>query len=505
MDKYPITKHGANANADGDNRLGKGGCFVGRDVHSNPLKDVDGAGTPEHLNAVGEWLSANVFRNQEGLARSDADVRGIWCTNCHTQLSQEIWRTQDCNDLIHGDCLVNPLAATDLAGVAYAVGLSEQEAINYLDPKNPFVQPLDVPQVTVDETHAPWDSAIPDADIATIEVTQGGVAVGTTDDDDDFSVNILSFCTTDDCVDRINANKSDQSQWRYPLNAFIDTGNKAMAVPFSDAVASRDHWLAAGEPHCADCHTPPYTEQSGNINAFSPFNYPAKAALSRYSFGHQGISCQGCHESIHGLYPVGPAIDNTTYAQAAALNADGSHGPLKCGACHQSYGDDGAPTWINAQGAWGGQYVSDFDAAVGFAHEYTAEANVLDSTCQNCHEDFAVEIGATNQAYLTHAYSPGGSGTAQASRLMMDNAEIAQLGHVLGSATNADGSDRKASDVRKERSQLCSTCHAGKGNTNKLRDVTCDTVWRQHLTKGQVSESVWEDVSIEQTGSNCGW
>ena len=135
----------------------------------------------------------------------------------------------------------------------------------------------------------------------------------------------------------------------------MSTSNKAAAVPFSAATAGRDHWLAAGEPHCADCHQAPYTEQSGNINFFPPFNYPAKAGLMRYSFGHQGISCQGCHESIHGLYPVGPAIDNTSYAQAAALNADGSHGPLKCGTCHQVDNSNGVPTWIGAR-AVGIQY-----------------------------------------------------------------------------------------------------------------------------------------------------
>ena len=54
MDNYPITLGGNNVNANGDNRLNPGGCFVGRDVHSNPMKDVDGAGTPSHLNTVGE-------------------------------------------------------------------------------------------------------------------------------------------------------------------------------------------------------------------------------------------------------------------------------------------------------------------------------------------------------------------------------------------------------------------------------------------------------------------
>ena len=46
MDGYPITREGENFQALSDNRLAAGGCFVGRDVHSNPMKDVDGAETP---------------------------------------------------------------------------------------------------------------------------------------------------------------------------------------------------------------------------------------------------------------------------------------------------------------------------------------------------------------------------------------------------------------------------------------------------------------------------
>ena len=265
-------------------------------------------------------------------------------------------------------------------------------------------------------------------------------------------------------------------------------------MPFSAAAAGRDHWLAAGEPHCADCHTAPYTEPSGNFDFFVPFNYPAKASLMRYSFGHQGISCQGCHESIHGLYPVGAAIDNTTYAQAAALNGDGSHGPLKCGTCHQTSSDNGEPTWITDGGGWGSQYVGNFEAAVGFAHEYTADANVLKTTCRNCHGDFKGEIGATDYAYLSHAYSTDDNPTARTSRLMMDNAEITQLGHVLGASAGP------------ERDSLCSTCHEGGANHLTDDTVECDsTVWKQHLTQGRVAESVWEDVSNATTGSLCGW
>jgi mono/diheme cytochrome c family protein len=531
MDNYPITIHGDNVRATSDNRLGAGGCFVGRDVHSNPLKDVDGAETPEHLTAVGQWLKDNVARNQAGLGNSDEDYRGIWCTNCHTQLSQEIWRTEDCDDLVHSDptqtsspeCLVNPRAEPTLAAVAQAVGLSEQEAINYLDPKNPNVQPPGVPQVTVDETHAPWNPAISDASVATIEVAAadapGNCAPLTAvfnatfnvnvcvslDADGDPSVNILTFCTTDDCVAQVNdpANRTMPGSWRYPeagtvdgVSGFAGTGTVGAAVPFSAADDARDHWLSAGEPHCADCHSAPYTEQSGNINAFPPFNYPAKASLNRYSFGHQGITCQGCHESIHGLYPVGPAIDNTTYAQAAALNADGSHGPLKCGTCHTVNGD-GIPTWIGALGDGAiSPQIANFDEAVTWAHTYTAEANVLNTTCQNCHGvDGAFGSSAVNTnsvpadwtkvashepGFLQHSY------WGFTSRQMMDNAETLVSGSVDGTTDGSDG--------------VCVGCHA-----NFSAGLSCTAGWRQHLTQGRVAESVWEQVSEMKTGTLCGW
>ncbi|MEA2080664.1 MAG: Ig-like domain-containing protein, partial [Pseudomonadota bacterium] len=64
MAGYPITEEGDNFYANDDNRDASGGCFVGRDVHSNPFKDTDGADTPEHLNPVGAWLSQNVFSDQ---------------------------------------------------------------------------------------------------------------------------------------------------------------------------------------------------------------------------------------------------------------------------------------------------------------------------------------------------------------------------------------------------------------------------------------------------------
>jgi hypothetical protein len=501
MDNYPITLGGDNVNADGDNRLNQGGCFVGRDVHSNPMKDVDGADTPSHLTAVGDWLLSNVAHDSGG------ESRGIWCTNCHTQLGQELWRTEDCNDLIHGDCLVNPRGAPTLAALAAAVGLTEQEAIDMLDPK------VDGFDRTSDQTHRIWDPGTADANVATIEVGPNGpVDVG---QEGDFTVNILSFCTTDDCVDRINSNKSDESQWRYPEGGavdgqagFTDMGNTAVAVPFNAATDGRDHWLSAGEPHCADCHKAPFTEQSGNISAYPPFNYPAKASLMRYTRGHQDVSCQGCHESIHGLYPVTPTIDTTSYAQAAALNNDGSHGPLKCASCHTHVDADGIPTWVDnlryndptTPGQDNIPVAGDFDTAVSWMHTYTAEADPTQDVCRNCHGDESDEISVNQQEYLVHAMRN------RVSRIAMDAAERAvNNGQVFGETAGS------------QRVQLCTTCHtsegggdrhdrrhrSGGGSGNQLPNVSCNATWRNHLIEGRVSESVWEDVSAPLGG--CGW
>src|SRR5512146_2951633 len=129
------------------------------------------------------------------------------------------------------------------------------------------------------------------------------------DEDGDVSVSILS------------ANPAvDVKTLKLPAGA---TG--ATAVPYDAATHGRDYWLSPGAPHCADCHAAPFVEGQGGV-AY-PINEPGKYSVMRYSKGHAGLSCQSCHESIHGPYP-------TSYAQAAQYNADGSHGPLKCNSCH---------------------------------------------------------------------------------------------------------------------------------------------------------------------------
>jgi hypothetical protein len=496
MDGYPITRTGNNAQADSDNRLASGGCFVGRDVHSNPMKDSDGVETPAHLNAVGQYLATNVFYNQNGEGGVAGDAtRGLWCTNCHTQLGQEIWKAEDCNDLINGDCVNNVRGLGSLSQIASAIGSDLATVQSWLDPKNNMVG--DPTPDGIDHTHRIWDSSVGDAMLATIEVGPGGPVV-TLDGDGDPSVNILSFCTTADCVAKINANKTNQSQWRYPANPFINAAsNSATAVPFSAATDGRDHWLAAGEPHCADCHTAPFVEPSGNHDPYPPFNYPAKASLMRYSKGHQNISCQGCHESIHGLYPVTPAIDTTSYAQAAALNADGSHGPLKCGACHEVDDRTGIPTWMSGV-KYNGNRIRSYDDAVSWMHTFTNEVSPLqtDGVCENCHGDRSDKIAENNGKWLRHSF------VGRVGRQIQDKAEIAKLGHVAG------GDFVDADNLNGLTSTVCTACHSLQGGPSGafVNLATCNNAtWKSHNIDGRLSEKVWEYVSMKETGSTCGW
>jgi hypothetical protein len=530
MAGYPITESGENYYGDTDNRLGAGGCFVGRDVHSNPFKDIDGAETPEHLNAIGEWLVDNVSRNQGGLPGGERDNRGIWCTNCHNQLSQEIWKNENMVDLVHdvpGPDATNIRALPSLAAIAGAVGVDEQQAIEWLDPRAPGTYENGQTR-SAEHTMAIWredpglcayldGSGGPalDANVATIEVarwnnqcTTGASTkgpdcdgngkpdfqiCGTFDGDSrpgypkgDFSVNILDFCTTPDCVAAAQAKLTKSS---------------AAPVPFSAATDGRDHWLAAGEPHCADCHEAPYVEQSGNINAYAPFNYPRKAGLMRYSRGHRDITCQGCHESIHGLYPVAPSldagpgnpgVDTTSYAQAASMNTDGSHGPLNCGACHR-VNDSGVHSRMDELRFDGQRVSNSLDAAIGWAHTFTDEHSPVDDMCQNCHGDEADEVRVRDDEWQAHAMK------GRASRKMMDQTEMELLGRIAG--TNPDGT----LNVSETRNQLCQSCHG-----DEWQEVSCrgedGRNWKEHLSEGRVSPVVWEEVTKRRTGgSTCGW
>ncbi len=134
---------------------------------------------------------------------------------------------------------------------------------------------------------------------------------------------------------------------------------------YADASAGHDWWLAAAEPHCADCHTPPFVESMGGV--YFPIDQKGKYSLYRYSKAHANLACQSCHESTHGLYPVVPpkqgGADLTTYKQALQYSPDGKYtGPVTCAACHvvNKYG---VPVQLR-----GTPYEQDYWAAVVLMH-----------------------------------------------------------------------------------------------------------------------------------------
>jgi hypothetical protein len=330
---FPLDAEGHNAFAGGDNREVAGGCFAGRDVHANPAKETD-VPTPGHLNAVGRWLRENVCHcRAPGAAAGPA--RGLWCTHCHNRLARELYKADHLTDAVRGAGVT--LRDKPLAAIAAALGIDEATLIrDYLDPRVPLAGPDRGSGVL-----RVWDrSGETIAAAAVLEASTPGVpALGPADVDGDRSVIVAS---TD------------------PLAAV-----RGVRAPYDAATHGKDYWLAAGEPHCADCHTPPFVESEGG-RAF-PIDQPGKYALMRFSTGHAGIHCQGCHGSAHGLHPVTPGVDTGSYAQAAALNPDGTHGPVKCAACH-SVNAAGVPRMLAGVEYEGRPLADDYDLAVEYAH-----------------------------------------------------------------------------------------------------------------------------------------
>ena len=341
MDGYPITLDGKNAYSLADNRDSSGGCYVGRDVHSNPNKDKDGAETPEHLNAIGQWLQTNVSKIGNG-----GEAKGLWCTNCHNEFSRILYQKDNITQAFwqKGETLRDK----SLEEIAKALNITVKELTeNWMDPKtkpSTFIPKL----ADMKDILRNWDRDRIIADIAVI-ATKDGKPLVHMDEDGDPNVVILS------------ANpKTDIASLKLPEGA-----DGAVAAPYDAASHGRDYWLSPGVPHCADCHAAPYVEGQGGV-AF-PITQPGKYAQMRYSKGHAGLACQACHQSIHGLYPVAAGVDTTTYNQAPQYNPDGSRGPLKCAACHES-NEFGVPIIALNKTFNGKPIAEDFDGAVSWMH-----------------------------------------------------------------------------------------------------------------------------------------
>ncbi len=337
MEGYPITPDGKNAYADADNRDAAGGCYVGRDVHSNPHKDKDLRSRVDGLNAIGKWLLENV-------AMENGEFKGLWCTNCHNQVSRELYKLDNLPPQKAFDPPAESTVRDDsFEDIAKAIGWTVERLKEELDPK---VKLNDKGHDTGATLHA-WLSAADGRQTAPIAVvaTKDGQPVVEKDADGDINVKLLSP----------NPNEAEK---------FKDQGG--FAAPYEAATHGRDYWLSPGEPHCADCHRPPFVESQGGV-AF-PINQPGKYSLMRYSKGHAGLACQACHQSIHGLYPVTPDVDVTTYKQAASLNPDGKHGPITCATCHKEVNKGGVPIIAETKKYKGQVIGENYDLAVEFMH-----------------------------------------------------------------------------------------------------------------------------------------
>jgi len=112
---------------------------------------------------------------------------------------------------------------------------------------------------------------------------------------------------------------------------------------------TRAGWL--DEPACQNCHTGTARRNSGSIRYTTAFSSPgqyrhaaddtfatdpdvpaAGLSLYRFSRGHGGLACQGCHGSTHAEYPSTHDNDNVQSRQI-----QGHSGVLaECSACHDA-------------------------------------------------------------------------------------------------------------------------------------------------------------------------
>ena len=294
--------------SDADLRTSGGGCFLRRDAHANP--DVK---PPFFLNEIGNWY-LNEVSMKDATGKTTKGLKGLYCTNCHNQLTQDLYRYDDLGDVVsqNGKTLRNKPMADVIAAVAK--GDSKKFKSYFADPV----------------VGAPGDP-------------------------------LTTYWTTRDTVLLRATKDKNGNPVPHAWNA-----KQGEAVPYAAASGGSVWWLAPGVPHCANCHQAPFVESEGG--KYFPIDQPNKYALFRYSKAHQNIACQSCHESMHGLYPVrydGPkqTVDLTTHEQALQFSPDDKYaGPVTCVACH-AVNKKGVPAELA-----GTEYQDDYWASVVFMH-----------------------------------------------------------------------------------------------------------------------------------------
>jgi mono/diheme cytochrome c family protein len=295
--------------SDTDMRIAGGGCFLRRDAHANPH-----AKPPFFLNEIGNWFLNEVSMTDEN-GKTTKSLRGFYCTNCHNQLTQELYRYDDLDDVVSqsGRTLRNKPIADVIAEVA---GGDNKKFKTY------FADPV------VDAEGDP----------------------------------LFSFYGNHKSSILLRATK-DQKGNPVPHAWNADQGDPVM---YGSVSGGSDWWLAPGLPHCANCHQAPFVESAGG--KYFPIDQPNKYALYRFSKAHGNFACQSCHQSMHGLYPVryeGPneTVDLTSHEQALQFSPDGEYaGPVTCVACH-AVNKKGVPAVLAET-----EYQDDYWASVVLMH-----------------------------------------------------------------------------------------------------------------------------------------
>ena len=151
---------------------------------------------------------------------------------------------------------------------------------------------------------------------------------------------------------------------------------------------SRTGWLM--EPNCQACHAGNAVNNPGQIRYTSVFTNGVNGAmrlpstnqfattpdvpaaglsLYRFSTGHGGVKCSGCHGSTHAEFPSAFANDNVT-----SSNHQGHVGMLiECTVCHS-----GNPPYSNSKPGPHGMH------PVG-SNWINGHGNSAGSSCQSCH------------------------------------------------------------------------------------------------------------------------
>jgi mono/diheme cytochrome c family protein len=322
---YRVTDaYGNSRFADDDVRTAGGGCYLGRDAHTNP--DVK---PPFFLNEVGSYMLNEVSLKDEN-GKSVSKMRGLYCTNCHNSLAQELYRHDEITDgpTQTGKTLRNK----SIKEVIDAIAGGDAKLF-----KNKYADPVTTGQVNY-------------------------VATFYTEHKAQTLVQVMGVTKKDGKLVGL-----DLAPWHHK-----GTKEKPIdhAAPYGAASAGNDWWLSAAEPHCADCHLAPFVESVAQtpMGKYFPVDQAKKYSLFRFSSAHGNLACQSCHESAHGLYPTtykGPVktVDLTTHEAALQYSPDGKYaGPVTCAACH-TVNKKGVPTQLE-----GTKYANDYWASVTLMH-----------------------------------------------------------------------------------------------------------------------------------------